>query len=522
MAANITVLPSAKVPLIYDGTTTMSTEWYRFFYNIYGYTVNNNVPGAIPTNKGGTGQIIYTDGQLLIGNSTTGSLNKSTLTAGTAIDITNGAGSISIANTGVTSLIAGSGISVSSATGAVTVTNTGITTFSAGTTGFTPSTPTGGAITLAGTLNVANGGTGQTSYTNGQLLIGNTSTGLLTKTTLTAGTNITITNGPGTITIAATSSGGTVTAVTGTAPVVSSGGTTPAISMAAANTTTDGYLTSTDWNTFNSKGSGTVTSVSVVSANGFAGTVATATSTPAITLTTSITGILKGNATAISAATSGTDYAPGTSANTSGLVYSTTTTGALTTATGAQVSTALGSTAITGNAANVTGIVLGANGGTGVANTGFTITVAGNVSHAGSFTQTFTATGNTSLTLPTTGTLATLAGTETLTNKRVTPRVSTTTSSATPTINTDNVDMYGLTAQAVNITSFTTNLSGTPTDGQKLWIYIVGTAARTIAWGASFEASTVALPTTTVTTNRLDVGFVWNVATSKWRCVAVA
>jgi hypothetical protein len=54
---------------------------------------------------------------------------------------------------------------------------------------------------------------------------------------------------------------GTVTSVTGTAPVVSSGGATPAISMAAANTTTNGYLTSTDWNTFNGKGSGTVTSV---------------------------------------------------------------------------------------------------------------------------------------------------------------------------------------------------------------------------------------------------------------------
>jgi len=102
-----------------------------------------------------------------------------------------------------------------------------------------------------------------------------------------------------------------VTSVTGTAPVVSSGGTTPAISMAAATTSVNGYLTSTDWNTFNGKG--TVTSVSVVSANGLAGTVATATSTPAITLSTTITGVLKGNGTAISAATSGTDYAPATS-----------------------------------------------------------------------------------------------------------------------------------------------------------------------------------------------------------------
>jgi hypothetical protein len=55
-------------------------------------------------------------------------------------------------------------------------------------------------------------------------------------------------------------------------------------------------------------GGGTVTSASVVSANGFTGTVATATTTPAITLTTSITGVLKGNGTAILAATAGTDY----------------------------------------------------------------------------------------------------------------------------------------------------------------------------------------------------------------------
>jgi len=60
-------------------------------------------------------------------------------------------------------------------------------------------------------------------------------------------------------------------------------------------------------------GTGTVQSVSVVSANGLAGTVANSTTTPAITLSTSITGILKGDGTGISAATSGTDYAPATS-----------------------------------------------------------------------------------------------------------------------------------------------------------------------------------------------------------------
>jgi hypothetical protein len=61
---------------------------------------------------------------------------------------------------------------------------------------------------------------------------------------------------------------------------------------------------------------GTVTSVSVVSSNGFAGTLTNASTTPAITLTTTITGVLKGNGTAISAATAGTDYmAPSSTIN---------------------------------------------------------------------------------------------------------------------------------------------------------------------------------------------------------------
>lgn len=116
--------------------------------------------------------------------------------------------------------------------------------------------------------------------------------------------------------------------------------------------------------------------------------------------------------------------------------------------------------------------------------------------------------------------LAERTNTATLTNKRVAARVGTVASSATPTINTDNVDVFRITAQTVDITSMTTNLTGTPVDSDVLVIEITGTAARNITWGASFEASTVALPTTTVGTAKLTVGFLYNSVTSKWRCMA--
>jgi len=104
-------------------------------------------------------------------------------------------------------------------------------------------------------------------------LVGRDTTDTLTNKSISGSTNTlsnignaSLTNSAITINGTSTSLGGsisvgTVTSVTGTAPVVSSGGATPAISMAAANTTTNGYLTSTDWNTFNGKGSGSVTSV---------------------------------------------------------------------------------------------------------------------------------------------------------------------------------------------------------------------------------------------------------------------
>lgn len=122
-----------------------------------------------------------------------------------------------------------------------------------------------------------------------------------------------------------------------------------------------------------------------------------------------------------------------------------------------------------------------------------------------------------------TDTLVGKATTDTLTNKRITKRVTTITSHATPTINTDNCDVVTITGQTEAITSMTTNLSGTPTNFQTLIFRIKDNGtARAITWGASFEAKGVALPTTTVISKVLTVGFIYDTVTSKWGCVASA
>jgi hypothetical protein len=155
-----------------------------------------------------------------------------------------------------------------------------------------------------------------------------------------------------------------VSSVGALAPLASTGGLTPTLSIPVATSSADGYLSSTDWSTFNSKqpAGAYLTSVAVATANGFAGTSSGGT-TPSLTLTTSVTGVLKGDGTAISAATAGTDYSAGTSSLATGILKSTTGTGALTIAVAGDFPTLNQNT--TGTAANVTGTVAIANGGTG-------------------------------------------------------------------------------------------------------------------------------------------------------------
>lgn len=116
--------------------------------------------------------------------------------------------------------------------------------------------------------------------------------------------------------------------------------------------------------------------------------------------------------------------------------------------------------------------------------------------------------------------VADVSSAQTLTNKRVTPRVGSTSSSGTPTIDCGLYDQYNITALAVAITSV--SITGTPTDGQKLLIRIKDNGtARAISWGGSFSASgAAALPTTTVVNKTHLVGFIYDSTASKWVCVA--
>lgn len=102
----------------------------------------------------------------------------------------------------------------------------------------------------------------------GSLLIYDATVGVWKNARLTAGTNVSISSVDGSITINSSNPGGTVTDVTGTAPVVSSGGTTPDISMSAASSLVPGYLTSADWNTFNGKQAALVSGTNIKTVGG--------------------------------------------------------------------------------------------------------------------------------------------------------------------------------------------------------------------------------------------------------------
>ena len=108
-----------------------------------------------------------------------------------------------------------------------------------------------------------------------------------------------------------------------------------------------------------------------------------------------------------------------------------------------------------------------------------------------------------------------------ISNAAINTRVGTIADSAAPTPNADTDDMYTVTALAQAATFGAP--TGTPVNGQKLMIRILDNAtARALAWNAIYVARGVALPTTTVISKYLYVGFIYNSAASKWDCIASA
>jgi len=292
--------------------------------------------------------------------------------------------------------------------------------------------------------------------------------------------NITV-NGKGLIT-AASSGTAPVTSVTGTAPVVSSGGTTPDISMAAATASVNGYLTSTDWTTFNGKGSGTVTSVAALTlgttGTDLSSTVANGTTTPVITLNV-----------------------PTASASNRGVLSS----ADWTTFNGK------GSGTVTSVAATVPSFL---------SVSGSPITTSGTLAITLSGTALPIANGGTGATTLAGASIATYSGTETLTNKRIDPRVTSAASASSLTPDISVSDVYAYTALAAGLTINAPN--GTPLDGDKLMFRLLDNGtARALTWNATYTVIGVTLPTTTTANKTTYVGCIYNANNTRWDVIAV-
>jgi hypothetical protein len=209
-----------------------------------------------------------------------------------------------------------SNVTISGGTNNVTETLANVTTLNATSAFITTgniTTANVGNLTLLNALTVPNGGTGMVSLPANNVLLGNGTSPIASVSPGTVG-NVLTSTGTGWVS-STVSGGGNAAPNTASYVLISSNAnlTSGRVLTAGANVTiTDNGPGNTI--VINSSGggggggSGTVTSVSVASANGLAGTVANPTTTPAITLSTTVTGLLKGNGTAISAAMANTDY----------------------------------------------------------------------------------------------------------------------------------------------------------------------------------------------------------------------
>ena len=292
---------------------------------------------------------------------------------------------------------------------------------------------------------------------------------------------------------------GTVTSVTATSPVASTGGTTPVISMPAATTSVSGYLTSTDWTTFNGKGSGTVTSV------GGTGTVNGITLTGTVTSSGNLT--LGGTLANVDLATQVTGNLPVTNLG-SGTSASATT---FWRGDGTWATPSGGSGTVTSVAATVPSFL---------SVSGSPITTTGTLAITLSGTALPIANGGTGATTLAGASIATYTGTETLTNKRIDPRVTSAASASSLTPDISASDVYAYTALAAGLTINAP--TGTPVDGDKLIFRLLDNGtSRALTWNATYTVIGVTLPTATTISKTTYVGCIYNANNTRWDVIAV-
>lgn len=156
--------------------------------------------------------------------------------------------------------------------------------------------------------------------------------------------------------------------------------------------------------------------------------------------------------------------------------------------------------------------------------TSATLTIANGSSliTSGANSLTLTTTGTTNATIPTgTTTLVARDSTDTLTNKRIQVRVSSTTSASSLTPDISSVDFYEYTALAAALTI--NNPTGTPVNGELLNFRLRDNGtARALTYGNQFRSMTATLPTTTVANKTHRILCEWNATTSTWDCLAVS
>lgn len=559
-----TVTFGAGGTVLYSGGA-LGTPSSGTLTNVTGLPIATGVAGlgtgvatALANNAGSAGGVVLFNGaggtpSSMVGTNITGT--AAGLTAGTASAV---AGINITGTTLATNVIASSLTSVGTLTGGATGS------------GFTVAL---GTSTVTGTLGVANGGTGAATLTAHGVLMGNGTGAVAASAAGTAGAPF-LSGGSGADgAYGALNLAGGASVVTGVLPNanIATALSSKTYEGLTITTTTSGVLTIANSKTATFSNTLTFTGTDSSSvAFGAGGTVlynggalgtpssATLTNASGLPISTGVSGLGTNVATLLASFTSANLAAAITNETGTGLAVfndsptlitpalGTPSAVVLTNGTGLPISTGVSGLGTgvatflaTPSSANLASAVTGATGsGALVFGTSPTLTtpalgtpsavvltngtglpIATGVSGLGTGVATALAVANNSA-----GGYSPIDGTATLTNKRITPRVTTAGDATSITPNTDSADMtYQANTQSAGTLTINAD-GGTPTNGQRWLLKVKSTNAQTFSWNAVFvSGSDVTLPTSTTGSSKIDnIGFIYDAVNSKWECVAVA